>query len=135
MPKKLTIRPNTHQVRIIVDWQDIFEEHAECPEAVIFIRQNLYHATNDKVETLYIPYYWVTVDITRENVPYISNYMRVFNDKIFTILIYNLSSHQIELNLMKTWIGIGWKIFDQRDEIISSLFVTNNGETAWAEFP
>ena len=130
MPKKLTIRPNTHQVRIIVDWQDIFEEHTERPETLIFIRQNLYHATDDEVETLYIPYYWVTVDIRREDMSYISNYSRVFNDKIFTILIYNLSSHQIELYLMKTWIGIGWKIFYQRDEIISSLFVTNNGETA-----
>jgi hypothetical protein len=68
-------------------------------------------------------------------VSYISNYIRVFNDKIFTILIHNLSSHQVELNLMKTWIGIGWKIFYQRDEIISSLFVTNNGETARAKFP
>ena len=117
-------------MRVIVNWQDIFEEHSECPETVIFIWQDLNHATDDKVETLYIPNYWVTVDISCENVSYISDYIRVFDDKIFTILIYNLSSHQIELHLMKTWIRIGWEIFDQRDEIISNFFVTNIGQTA-----
>jgi hypothetical protein len=65
-------------VRIVVDWKNVFKKQCKSPIAVVFIRDDLDHSCYNEVKTLDIANNRVTVDISSEDMPYISDNLRIF---------------------------------------------------------
>lgn len=80
-------------MRIVINRENILEEHGEGPKAIILIREYLDHSGENKVKTLYVAYHGVAIDVCTKDMSDVPDDLRVLKHKVFTFFIKDLSSN------------------------------------------
>jgi len=95
---------------VVVERQDILNQHAEEPESRFFGLRMLYQASHDKIHTLAVANHGVPFCEGLEYVPHVRH---VFGTLVEPIIFISECASQIQIDLIKMRVGVAWKSFKE----------------------
>ena len=95
---------------VVVERQDILNQHGEEPESRFFGFHMLHEASHNEIHPLTVANHWVPFCEGLEDVPHVRH---VFGTLVEAILFICKGPSQIQINLIKMRVGIARKSFKQ----------------------